>query len=136
MHVVSQASVGTGDEFLRILHFGVRRGRSRYHTYVITTDMQFRFSETGAPFAKDFMFVMESSCRSGWSEMKRKRWIERKRKRLSGRKIKRWREKMEGKGKRVERGREERGSSGSHVYRYIFFYLIKNCIYLCCFLSS
>jgi len=50
-----KGEITSGDHLLRMLRFGVRAGRSRYYTYVITRENKMRFSETGAPTARDFL---------------------------------------------------------------------------------
>jgi len=52
-----------GDSFFRLLHYGFRRGKPRYFTYIIA-DNCMRFSETGAEFSKDFMskHAMHANC--------------------------------------------------------------------------
>jgi len=56
-------AIKSGDEFLRLFHYGKRQGVSHMYTYVLV-DEGMRFSETGAAFFKDFMskHAMHASC--------------------------------------------------------------------------
>jgi RNase P protein component len=45
--------ISNGKEFLELIHHGFKRGRPKFFTYVIDGN-EFRFSETGVTFTRDF----------------------------------------------------------------------------------
>jgi len=56
-------TIRSGDDFLRLFHYGVRQGVPRIYTYVLVDEIM-RFSETGAAFFKDHIskHSMHTSC--------------------------------------------------------------------------